>query len=339
MKCVVLHSLCFSGLLLCASVMANTGSDFRSAQAFIASQNLASSLQSSITNAHTLLPSGASHPDQEKYYRHPETIGSDAKSNVQTSNSIGNLEATDALNRPKVAMDKNTPEIEASRKIQNNADESTRSENIYCSDGSCKDTLHEKNKEFGKSVTEVAAASSAATDVQKQGENTHRNPNSMRIFSGRSVQCREIVLGALNCCADRGWANGLFAHCNAAEKALGHAKEQGGLVVKVGRYCRHHILGVCSEHKQTYCIFPSRIGYDVQVSGRRQLSMGYGSPKWPDCSGFTANQIGRINFDRVDFSNAVDSVKGKANIPNNSQSVNSLRDRFKKEVVRGQQNG
>ncbi len=208
-------------------------------------------------------------------------------------------------------------------------------ERFYCMDGSCQPTQKKKNKDFGKSVTELDAVASAGEDVKKQGSNPKRDPNSIRIFTGHAAHCREVVLGALNCCKDRGWARGIFANCNGEEKALGHAKEKGGLVVSVGRYCSAHVLGFCTEHKEGYCIFPSRIAYDIQKYGRQsQLGRGFGDGKNPDCSGLSPREIGKINFDHIDFSNVVNSVTSKAKWPSGRQSESNIEKQIREAIAR-----
>ena len=208
-------------------------------------------------------------------------------------------------------------------------------ERFYCMDGTCQPTHQEKNKDFGKSVTELDAVASAGQDVQKQGSNPKRDPNSIRIFTGHAAHCREVVLGALNCCKDRGWAKGIFANCNTQEKTLGHAKEQGGLVVSVGRYCSAKVLGVCTEHKEGYCLFPSRIAYDIQTYGRHnQLGRGFGDGRHPDCSGLSPSEIGKINFDRIDFSNVIHSVTAKATWPRGSQSESHIEKKIREAIAR-----
>lgn len=208
-------------------------------------------------------------------------------------------------------------------------------EQFYCMDGSCQPTQHEKNHQFGKSVTQLDAVASAGQEIEKQGADPKRDPNSIRIFSGHSAHCREVVLGTLNCCKDRGWAKGIFADCNAQEKALGQAKEQGGFVISVGRYCRAHILGLCTEHNEGYCIFPSRIAYDIQKYGRyKQLKKGFGEGKHPDCSGLSPGEMGKINFALVDFSNVVSLVTGKAKWPDQNQSNSNIEKQIREAIAR-----
>ena len=211
---------------------------------------------------------------------------------------------------------------------------------FYCMDGSCQGTTHDKNKDAGKSITELSALASAAEDVKRQGADPTSDPNNLTIFAGRAAHCREVVLGALNCCADRGWAKGIFVNCNAEEKALGHAKEQGGLVVALGRYCSAKVLGVCTEHKKGYCIFPSRIADDVQVGGRQaQLGRGFGEPKTPDCSGLSPSDMGRLDFDRIDFSNAIHGEMNKAQVPSGSQSQHRIEEQMKQRLAKESPHG
>ncbi len=206
---------------------------------------------------------------------------------------------------------------------------------FYCMDGSCQPTHQEKNKDFGKSVTELNAVASAGEDVKKQDSNPKKDPNSIHIFTGHAAHCREVVLGTLNCCKDRGWAKGIFANCNDEEKTLGHAKEKGSLVVFVGRYCSAHVLGICTEHKQGYCVFSSRIAYDIQKQGRHnQLEWGFGDGNYPDCSGLSPSEIGKINFDHIDFSNVINSVTGKAKWPSGSQSESNIEKQIREAIAR-----
>ena len=603
MKKGVRNICIFLGLCVSTPIFADTGSDYRSAEAYIANQHLSESIKASVLNAKTMLPPSPNHPDQEKYYSHPALINTEAASNVASANTVGNLVRDDALTRPKMTVNPKSPEVEFSKKVQDNADAisqgtykdcdkkivtdntfvkktcttslpfkfdciktlnvrveeqwvtkqrtvrlpenirmsgsanayvnmpvtkglvtglslhvrdgsnpwscsqtyglkingmtigwyhgqchrhlgdlqfnvsgvkipfnnksitltlmgghlrgvasgslslsykekqkvavktwgsscasipsncrvdktqclepgSTKSfdgifvsaacwqevetnqcgaamskacktlenegctqigsrcakkdsgicqyyseiwvcpnkktigsgiqcgEKFYCMDGSCQATHHEKNTAFGKSITELSATASAAKDVKKQGTNPNKNPNSIHIFTGHAAHCREVVLRTLNCCANRGWAKDIFANCNSQEKALGHAKEQGGLVVYIGRYCSNKVLGACVQHKRGYCIFPSRIAYDVQVGGRRnQLGRGFGDAKSPDCSGLSASDIGKINFDKVDFSNSVNSVVSKKKLPSDIQSQHSIEEQIKKKVAQEQLNG
>lgn len=212
---------------------------------------------------------------------------------------------------------------------------------FFCLEGSCQTTHHEKNNDFGRVATELSAVSAAAKDVKSQGvKYPHINPKAIRIFSGRAAYCRDITLGIMNCCNDTGWAKGIFTHCRDEEKQLGLAKEKGGLVVPIGRYCSNKVLGACVEHRKGYCVFPSRIAFDVQVDGRKgQLNRDFGSGKSPNCSGLSPSEIGKIHFDKIDFSNIINSVANKTKYPSNDASKKRIADKIKKMATRENPNG
>lgn len=108
---------------------------------------------------------------------------------------------------------------------------------------------------------------------------------------------------------------GIFVNCSDQEKHLGQAKETG-LVVATGEYCHNKILGVCVEHRKTYCIFPSKLALDVQLGGRSgQLGIGFGNGKNTNCTGISPSQMQQINFSKIDFSNVVADVEKQKLIP------------------------
>ena len=186
---------------------------------------------------------------------------------------------------------------------------------FYCLDGSCQQTSTDKNKDFGSSITQLAAATSAANDVRNQNADPSIDPNSIRIFTGQESECRVDAVGIANCCADTGWGKGIFVNCSDQEKHLGQAKETG-LVVATGEYCHNKILGVCVEHRKTYCIFPSKLALDVQLGGRSgQLGIGFGNGKNTNCTGISPSQMQQINFSKIDFSNVVADVEKQKSIP------------------------
>lgn len=196
-------------------------------------------------------------------------------------------------------------------------------QHFYCMDGNCQKTDDEKNTDFGKSVTQLAAVSSAASDVKNQNVNP-ATPYQVSMFTGQEAECRVDAVGFENCCSDTGWGNGILANCSDSEKHLGQAKEQG-VVVATGEYCRHKFLGVCVEHRKTYCIFPGKLAYDVQVYGRQdQLGRNFGNGKNTNCSGISPNDIKNINFSKINFSNVISDVENQKTLPNPTQNQSEI---------------
>jgi len=311
--------------------LADVASDYKSTQTYIASQNLSGQAADAISSSGSLLSEAAgSGGDESQYYDNPESMAPDAEKSLETQDTVASLVCEIAQARARTTIDETSAEIKASKTIQDNADAITHQEDIYCSDGACESVDDEKNEDFATSITDMSALNEEASGVQSQGDDPTKDPNSIRLFTGRSVHCRDITLGVRNCCADSGWASGVV-HCRGEEKDLGAAKEKGGLVVYTGRYCAHRSWGVCTEHKKGYCIFPSRIAYDIQVSGRNaQLGRGFGDAKNPNCSGLSIDDISRIDLDRVDLSNVADETVSKTAIPGDSDSLAELEEKIKK---------
>ena len=203
----------------------------------------------------------------------------------------------------------------------------------FCLNGSCQQTATDKNTNIGDASTKLAAMNSTAEDVKSKGTDPSIKPSNIEVFKGRVARCRDITLGIMNCCRDTGWAKGIITHCSDEEKDLGKSKQKG-LVVEVGRYCSHKFIW-CTEHKKSYCIFPSKIALDVQLHGRGdQLHRGFGSAENPDCSGISPDAMSRIDFDKIDFSNAVGDITAKRNTPNESAVKNSAEGRVNDMIAK-----
>ena len=207
---------------------------------------------------------------------------------------------------------------------------------IYCLDGSCQKLPTSSNKDFGEAATQLSAVNSAASDVAQQNPDPSINPNNVKIFSGKTAKCRDMALGVMNCCQDTGWAKGIITNCKDSEKDLGLAKEKGGLVVYVGEYCSYSILGICTEHSKAYCQFPSRMATDVQVGGRKQFGQNFGSADTPNCVGFSPQELQKIDFSKIDFSNVVQQTKDNTNLPNNASEQSAIANEISKKMHGGQ---
>lgn len=77
---------------------------------------------------------------------------------------------------------------------------------------------------------------------------------------------------------------------------------------KIGDWCTKAVLGVCITRRQSYCCYNSKFARIINVQGRQQLGMGWGDPKDPTCSGFTAAQLAQLDFSEIDMSELVDDI-------------------------------
>lgn len=196
---------------------------------------------------------------------------------------------------------------------------------FYCSDGSCAAMEAGKNKNFGESISQLAALADAGKDFAGM------DPNTVTAFTGRGMACRKSAAGFSNCCKSGGWGQDVgLAHCNTEEKEIGKAKEKL-LTVKVGSYCSKKVLGICLEKKEGYCVFDSKLARIVQEQGRRdQLGIGFGSGSSPDCRGIKIAELQGIRFDAIDFSDFYADLNSQVALPD--QDV--LTERIKENINR-----
>ena len=187
---------------------------------------------------------------------------------------------------------------------------------LFCVGSSCSVTTPTKNKNFDKAAASLAAFNAAAEEVKKQ------NIDNPQIFTGKAMECSRSIVNAKNCCgiSASGWAEGVILDCADDERQLAKAKE-AGKVVEAGNgnneYCYNEVLGVCTSYHRVYCIFDSKIARIVQSEGRKkQLGISFGAvgddSASPNCRGITPEELSKIKFDQIDFSELYSEIRKKA---------------------------
>lgn len=199
---------------------------------------------------------------------------------------------------------------------------------FFCSDGSCADLEGSVNTDFGHAVSQLATLAQAGKDIGMDAEH-------LRAFSGKPMFCRKSGLGYSDCCKDSGWGHKAgLAKCNSEEKALGQAKEKK-LVVYVGTFCSRKIAKVCVQRKAGYCVFDNKLARIIQYQGRSgQLGIGFGGSKNPDCRGITVDELQRIDFNAMDYSDFYEELNERTNLPDREQ----LMEHMKNSIVEQLQN-
>lgn len=192
---------------------------------------------------------------------------------------------------------------------------------FFCTDGSCAQGQTGTSNMFGQAVSALAAVAAAGEDVAElNGEN-------VRAFTGEAKSCKKMAAGFNNCCKDSGWGQDVgLSSCSSDEKALGKAKEKK-LTVYVGEYCSKKVLGVCLEKKRGYCQFDSKLARIVQEQGRRdQLGVGFGSGKSPDCRGIAVDELQRLDFGVMNFSDFYSDLDAGSDIPEDQALLKKAQD-------------
>lgn len=172
----------------------------------------------------------------------------------------------------------------------------------YCLDGDCVKQEKKADPDFQRAVSALSAANEAAKSFS--------NFNS--IFAGVRKTCDKLALGFLNCCTDDGWGKDIkLAQCSQEEKDLGIAKDNLQTVY-IGEYCNKDILGVCLEHRKSYCVFPSKLARIIQAQGRRdQLNISFGDPEDTNCRGLSREEFAQLNLSKIDFSDFYADISKK----------------------------
>ena len=96
---------------------------------------------------------------------------------------------------------------------------------------------------------------------------------------------------------------------------------ENGVCVVITRK-RQKITKLCVRKKSHYCCFGSKLSRIFHEQGRPQIDKGWGSAENPDCSSFNINDFSRLDFSKMDLSEAF------AEIFNNVKNV------FKKALPR-----
>ena len=174
-------------------------------------------------------------------------------------------------------------------------------ESVLCLSGDCGlSPSPQLSHDFESGVSALSSTRDASQHVELAS-------GGATVFAGTPAACRDTVGDFSHCCDKGGWGQSIhLAHCSAEEKSLALSRHQG-LTIPLGRYCAHHLPWplehVCSEYKQQYCVFGSKLARILQTQGRKgQLHRGFGHPEAPDCSGISPEQLQHIDLGRIDFS-------------------------------------
>ncbi len=204
---------------------------------------------------------------------------------------------------------------------------------IPCIDGNCLDKSYDMDEDMMNSASKLYAVSQAkgAKDM------------NFKLFEGFDQHCTKKPVGYMSCCKVKGWGSHLGASCNADEVKLQNLRERN-LCVYVGK----STSGTKPAHinKHHFCCFGNMLNKVIQVEGRKQLGMDFGEGGHPNCRGLTLEEITRLDFEKMDFSEFIVEIKKKMKVPNvgdihmrASSSVASIddnskgmNDRLKKEL-------
>ncbi|MGL6659634.1 conjugal transfer protein TraN [Escherichia coli] len=341
--------------LVAGMALADSNSDYRAGSDF--AHQIKGQGSSSIQGfkPQESIPGYNANPDETKYYGGVTAGGDGGLKNDGTTEwatgETGKTITESFMNKPKDILSPDAPFIQTGRDVVNRADSIVGNTGQQCSaqeisrseytNYTCERDLQVEQyctrtarMELQGSTTwetrtlEYEMSQLPAREVNGQYVVSITSP-VIRAFTGQAKFCKKAAAGYSNCCKDSGWGQDIgLAKCSSDEKALAKAKSNK-LTVSVGEFCSKKVLGVCLEKKRSYCQFDSKLAQIVQQQGRNgQLRISFGSAKHPDCRGITVDELQKIQFDRLDFTNFYEDLMNNQKIPDSGVLTQKVKEQI-----------
>lgn len=91
-------------------------------------------------------------------------------------------------------------------------------------------------------------------------------------------------------------------------------------------------LGIKEFTQHTYCCFQSPFVRILQEQGKKQLGRGFGTAEDPECSGMTVDELQKLDFSAINFSELYQDIFASAN--NNTPAIKGVTDALQTEMGR-----
>ena len=185
----------------------------------------------------------------------------------------------------------------------------------FCLGGICEKSIRHRHNDFGSSISYLSVLAQMKSNELEgcrcpNGKSTCESseiaPNSCKFFTGGAKQCVKAT-SQLNCCSDKGVFRD-FIGCSQEEKDL--------FKLRKSKLCHH--VGSWRGKKwnkfkkyQSHCCFKSKLAKIIQVQGRQQLGIGWGDHKNPDCRSINLEEIRRLDFSKIDFTELYTDIVDK----------------------------
>lgn len=182
----------------------------------------------------------------------------------------------------------------------------------FCLDGNCHEVSWAPNVDMAESLSKLSVMNSMKTDIDKE---------KMVVFKGEGLSCSRNPVGFKNCCVKKGWGVKIgLTDCNEDEKKLA-TERAGDKCVAVGTYCKEKKMGVCIDKRTSYCCYGTKLSRILNEQGRKMLGMNFGTPKAPNCSGFTVEEFTKLDLSKIDLSELYQDLLAKMNIPDPKKQI------------------
>ena len=88
-------------------------------------------------------------------------------------------------------------------------------------------------------------------------------------------------------------------------------KREANLCHYVGSYCGSKVLGACVKKIESQCCYVSKLAKIINVGGKSQLKMSWGTPENPSCDGFSAQELEQLDFSKLDLEEFYQEIYAK----------------------------
>ena len=165
------------------------------------------------------------------------------------------------------------------------------------------------NQNMGEALARLEGLKQASLFMEKDSASV------ISIFKGESRRCSTNFGGAFkDCCKStggRGVRMRLATSCTPEEVELAAWRSQKRCVF-VGSRQTKNTFGMNLSKEYVYCCFPSLLARAIQQGGRAQLGLDFGTARAPNCNGFTPHGLQRLDWGRLDLSEALEDVMTSA---------------------------
>ncbi len=174
---------------------------------------------------------------------------------------------------------------------------------IPCLDGNCVDKSFDISRDMMDSVSKLYAVSEAKSN----------GLNGAKFFEGRALHCTKKPVEYSNCCKlsseMEGWGEHLGARCSSAEIELMKIRKENKCVY-IEKSGGGGLTG--SPVKHHFCCWNNILNKVIQVEGRKQLGIKMDR----SCRGLSVDELLKLDFSRMDFSEFYLYIKKQMKIPN-----------------------
>lgn len=213
--------------------------------------------------------------------------------------------------------------------VEKDGQEGLVCDGIPCIDGNCVDKSYLTNGEMMDSISKLYAVSNMKPDKDY----------NFNLFAGFASHCTKKAAGYSNCCPDtpEGWGKQLGAKCTKDENSLMTLRSKN-LCADVGKENKQR-MGISTGVKHHFCCFGNMLEKVIQVEGRKQLGMNFGSGGSPNCRGLTIEEIQRLDFSKIDFSEFINELLVKFTGTYKTPNPQEISDTIKSHMNIGEYDG